>query len=288
MSTKIEINCQPYNTLPEQVDENQKNIKTIAEAVNEVIDNVETINEELDNLDITYTNATPVPKAIGGIAKDETFGAVPITEMFDKLLYPYVEFSASMSTNASGGVFEIGTNRTVTSVTVNITLGSVGIKSIAIYKDSTLIQTVTEGITSGANVITLTTSSTVASNTTFKAVITDDTDVSKTVTATAFTFVYPYYYGVTTLSSLTASDITALTKDVKTKGTKSYTYTMAQQKAVIAYPSSYGTLSKILDANSFDVTDTFVLSVVEVNQVNYNVYVLSDVATSIMTYSFRY
>lgn len=38
MSTKIEINCQPYNTLPEQVDENQKNIKTIAEVVNLVLE----------------------------------------------------------------------------------------------------------------------------------------------------------------------------------------------------------------------------------------------------------
>ena len=38
---------------------------------------------------IKYTNTTPVPTTIGGIEANSTFNQVPITQMFDLLLYPY-------------------------------------------------------------------------------------------------------------------------------------------------------------------------------------------------------
>jgi len=37
-----------------------------------------------------YTNTQPVPEKIGGIEVGETFDEVPLTEMWDKLLYPYM------------------------------------------------------------------------------------------------------------------------------------------------------------------------------------------------------
>ena len=82
-----------------------------------------------------YTNSTPVPQAIGGIKKGDTFNNTPIKDILKNLLYPYVSFSASMTTNPSGGVKEYGTSITISSVNVSITLGSESIKSITV-KDS--------------------------------------------------------------------------------------------------------------------------------------------------------
>jgi hypothetical protein len=43
-----------------------------------------------------------------------------------------------------------------------------------------------------------------------------------------------------------------MTKDIKGKGEKSYTYTTNNQKMVIAYPKAHGVLKKALDPNGFD------------------------------------
>ena len=57
---------------------------------------------------------------------------------------------------------------------------------------------------------------------------------------------------------------------------------------LFAYPRSYGNLGKILDANSFDVTGTFVKSEVTVDGVAYYAYVNdpSTVASFKMTFNY--
>ena len=56
---------------------------------------------------------------------------------------------------------------------------------------------------------------------------------------------------------ITSELIVSLSKRIEGKGTKVHNYTTNYQRMVIAYPASYGPLSRILDANSFDVTGTF-------------------------------
>lgn len=235
-----------------------------------------------------YTNATPTPSALGGIAKGTTFNEKPISEVLNSLLYPYVSFSASMSTSPSGSVYEIGTSVNVTSATINITLGSASITSIVV-KDSanTTLGSKTSGITSGGNTISI--SKSISSNETLKAIVTDSTGASKTISSSSFTFVNPYYYGaISSDATLSESLIKGLTKNVTTRGNKTYTITMNQQKGVIAYPSSYGALTKILDENSFNVTDTFIQNTLTINGVSYYVYVLNNPVTSTMKYTFSY
>ena len=49
-----------------------------------------------------------------------------------------------------------------------------------------------------------------------------------------------------------------MTKDIKGKGEKSYTYSdMDNQKMVIAYPKAHGVLKKALDPNNFDYIDAY-------------------------------
>ena len=55
-----------------------------------------------------------------------------------------------------------------------------------------------------------------------------------------------------------------------------------------AYPKSYGALSKILDANSFDVTSTFARAEVTVDDVVYYVYTNSASTVSNFKMTFNY
>ena len=243
---------------------------------------------ELIDLNSKYTNTTPTPSALGGIAKGTTFSNKPIKDILNDLLYPYVSFSATLSTTPNGGVYEIGTSLTISQAKVNITLGSATISSITI-KDSSnnVLATKTSGIVNGNNTISI--SKTITSNEQIKATIVDSTNATKTANSTQFTFVYPYYYGaINDGVELTETLITGLTKQVVAKGTKTYTITMTQQKGVFAYPSSYGNITKILDANNFNVTDTFVKNTLTINGVSYYVYVLSSPTTATMKYTFSY
>lgn len=248
-----------------------------------------------DNVNVLYTNANEVPQALGGISKGTTFNNKPITEVLDMLLYPYVAFSTSINMSPkNGGVVRTQDNQTVTGCTVYITKGSANISSITVKYGNTVKATKTENIGTSnsftfaqADQFTITSSSSVKYLT---VTVVDSTGASKTANSSSFTFVDPYYYGVTTktASELTINDILNMTEDVKTKGSKSYTYTMSQQRAVIAYPASYGNLSSIKDANNFEVLDTFNKVTIENYGVNYYVYVLDGLNTATMKYTFSY
>lgn len=236
-----------------------------------------------------YTNNTPVPTDIGGISKGTIFNNKKISDVLDMLLYPYVEPTISASALPNGKTVEIGSTIELTNVYVNITLGSMTIHHIEVYSSIGGLLGTVGGVEIGAGTTTVPVTRSITNNETITVKVYDEKGTAVTATAAVFTFVSPYYYGVIDSSDqINSSTITSLTKDIKTKGTKSYTYNMSKQRAVIAYPSSYGQIKKILDINSFDVTDTFDRKVVVINSVEYYVYVLSTPATSAMTYAFSY
>ena len=246
-----------------------------------------------NNVNVLYTNETPVPQALGGISKGTKFTNKPITEVLDMLLYPYVTFSVSISMSPkNGGVVRTQDNQTVTGCNVSITKGSADITKIEVKYGNTVKATKTSNIGT-SNSFTFDSPITIRSSSSVKnltVTATDSTGASKSATSGTFTFVDPYYYGVTTkvASELTINDILDMTEDVKTKGSKAYTYTMNQQRAVIAYPASYGNLSSIKDANNFEVLDTFNKVTIENYGVNYYVYVLDGLNTATMKYTFSY
>lgn len=238
---------------------------------------------------ITFSNNLGTTQALGGIKKGEVLSGLTGVEILNKLLFPYVAFSVSMSTTAAGGTKEVGTSYTVSTATVYITMGSAPIYSIIIKRGSTVLLTKTSGIVAGSNTITLPTAQTVDETVTFSCTVTDSEGTSKSANATAFTFVYPYYYGaINNGVTLTEALVKGLTKLINTKGTKTVTITMNQQNALFAYPKSYGTIKTILDANGFNVTDTFVRNELAMYDTTYYVYVLSQPATASMTYTFSY
>ena len=258
------------------------------------------IDNRFENVNIKYSNSNPIPTDIGGLKAGVTFDNVTVKEMFDLLLYPYVKFKVnllSLSNTTYNNRFD--GEKTFSQITVGTTKGTSPIVKIELYlgvggeKVGELYNE--NGIETnqyGSVVVPL--NKTVVLNInnngkSFYVVGTDKTGETATATSTSFTFYYPYYYGVVAKdSTITSSLVTGLTESVVAKGNKTYTYNMTQQKAVIAYPASYGNLTKILDANSFDVTETFVKHTLTIHGVSYYVYVLDTPATSNMKYTFSY
>ena len=249
---------------------------------------------------ITYTNATPIVSAHGGVAVGETFNNVPIKALFDKILYPYVAPVVSATAAPSnGGTFEIGVGTTVTSVTTTVTKKARNITKVEVFgsDSATALATKTDGVTNGGTFkleFSKALKAAAANGVKFTVKVTDsDNKVTQANTGT-FSLVYPFYQGVVAANAtVDAAAVKALTKKVETKGNKKWAYTASNQKMVFAYPASYGSLTKIFDANNFDVTGTFTKSTVSIacadgTSVSYNVYVNAASTVTGFNMDFRF
>lgn len=242
--------------------------------------------------DTKYKNQTPSTVAVGGIPK----GYVPdpsgveVIDMINKLLHAYVAPTATAAASpTNGGVFETGTSKQVTAVHVTITPGSAAVNKIEVFDGDISLGSLDSGIQAGANTVALTEALTVTANKQLSVIITDSEDKTVTVKTGTFTFVSPYYYGpIAADATPDETIIKAATKSVSIKGNKSFQFTCNNQKMMYAYPKSYGALAKILDANNFDVTDTFARSEVTVNNVAYYVYVNAASTVSNFKMTFNY
>jgi len=103
---------------------------------------------------------------------------------------------------------------------------------------------------------------------------------------------YPYYFG-SGAQGLTPVQIQALGVDTSAKGEKSYVYSPTVEVYYIAYPAYYGSLSSILDNNSFETlpgwtesTENFTIGV---NLVSYYIYEFDYLTTQVnFTNTFKY
>lgn len=208
---------------------------------------------------ILYTNDTPMVSAHGGIAVGETFDKVPITEMLNKILYPYIAptIAASVVTPGNGGTYETGSTVTVTKIRATVTKKSSAITNVEVFDGSTSLGAKTDGVASGG-AFDFTVSVGVTANKSFTAKATDATGKTVSANTGTFSFVYPMYYGVCTDGAeINEELVTGLTKKIEAKGNKTLTFNCNNQCMVFAYPASYGAIKKVIDPNNFDVTDTF-------------------------------
>ena len=254
------------------------------------------VQEYTDEL-LRYTNDTPTPAASGGIDKGETFDNVSYNDIITKALYPYVAPTVTAATTPAGGVFECGTTKTVTAVTAKITKGSADITKVEAFNGTSSLgssASVSTVNSTGSGSVSVTVSADIKTNATLKVTVTDKQNKQTSANATAFTFVYPYYQGV--IAADAEADETAvkeLTKIVQAKGTKSVTYTAANQKMVFATPKSYGAIKTITDPNSFNVTDTFTQTEVSITGLggkpqDYYVYTSNPTTVSAFKMTFAY
>ena len=193
---------------------------------------------------------------------NDTISSTNVEEALNKLIsdYYYVKPSVtSFTATPNGGTFEIGSTISAP-ITFNWN-----------YNKDITTQTLTDCTLADETVRTATYNTDITTNKTFTLSASDGkNNVSKSV---SYTFVSPYYVGVSSTDTLTETDIKALTKKVETKGSKTINYTTSQSYMVFAYPVSYGAISSIIDQNGFNVTDSFVRNTVTVNSVEYYVFI---------------
>lgn len=178
----------------------------------------------------------------------------------------------------------------ITSVDLTATIGVVldDIAEVRFYRGATLIDTQTSGggIPSGG-ASTYTDADPFETNRTYSVQV-DDVSAEAKPSATSsrtFTFVYPYYYGVGAAGLGIAVD--TLTKQIINETTSTLrNFTVdGTEKMYFAYPASYGTLSSILDVNSFNTVGDWTLTVANItgldgNAVSYNIYEFNNFAVA--------
>lgn len=202
--------------------------------------------------------------SLGGISAGENLNGLTIKEIISKLLFPYVAptVSASLIHTPSGSVFEMGQVVTIERITGTVTKKSEFITKVQFWDGNTVLETITSGVGgSSSHSHSLDTPIQITSNTKntrFRFSATDATGKTYYANTKSFTFYYPYYLGTITEDKiLNSTTITSLNKKIQGKATTTNSFTTNNERMVIAYPKSYGVLSKILDANNFDVTGTF-------------------------------
>lgn len=208
--------------------------------------------------------------------KDTTF-----TEFAKKILLkeiaPTITFNATNS-----GLKEVGTSVSGSTLTTNITsLGTGTITSIEFYEGSNLLDT--KAYVSGTNSYSFSYTNTITSNTTFKTVVyyTKADGTNSTINQTkSITFVYASYYGTVSTLTPVEADIKLLNKSIK--NTKAFTWnniTVTDERFCYAYPKSFGALTSIKDANNFEYIGSYTKSTIQIDSVDYYLYVLTDPTT---------
>lgn len=224
------------------------------------IEGLATVADE-DAREIFSTDILTV-NALGGIGAGVDLNGLTVREVLAKLLYPYVAPTVSVSRTPSGTVFEKGDTQTITQVKAVVGKKSEKITKIEVLNGSTVVAEMGEddAIAAGGtfnislNVIVEDSGGIL----TVKVYDAAGDAVAASATTSKLNFVYPYYFGVIDADAVINEDVVeGLEKKVEAEGTKSLTYTTDNQKMVIAYPKSYGVLTKVLDPNNFDVTNTF-------------------------------
>lgn len=239
----------------------------------------------------TDTSANGATVAVGGIAKGKKYSNTDIIQVLDDLLHPYVAPSGvSLTLSETGGTFECGVTKTVSTGTVRWTNGSQNITKAEILQGGSPVAEASVSGSATSIACNPTSPITVTTNTSFTARVTDPT---KQVSggSVSYNFVYPFYHGIVTTTTPDEATVKGLTKDVSAKSNKSYTQDMNANYACIAYPKSYGKLRSILDPSGFENIGSFTQSEIQITGLDstaqtYYVYV-SGINTA-SGYQFRY
>lgn len=208
----------------------------------------------VNGIPFEFTDSNPCTVAIGDIKLGETFSSVSIVEMLRRIAYPYLAPICSLSILPpySSGYVEIGTSPIVKlsysitkrSLPTQTSLFSYMIPSSYPPITTSEYSTVT-GTVSGV-VITPITSATSS----FTVTVSDGTQ-SNSVTTT-LKGVYPYFYGFSSLSTMTTAGLATLTKIIEPKTDKNIDV-YGSGNFYFIYDNNYPALSSIYDNNGNNI-----------------------------------
>ena len=262
-------------------------------AIDQEIEDREAAIEEA----VKFENGITTVNALGGIPAGKSLDGMTANEILDMLLFPYVKQTVgSVSGTPNGGTFEHGNNQFITQVKGTVTKKSKPITKVELLQGTNVIA-VKEGDEVAAGGTFTFTGLNIEVNSVnvqlkFRAY---DTEGQYAEASTgAFTFVYPYYYGICEAgAAVDEALVEGLTKDISGKAQKAYSYTTNNQCAVIAYPKAHGVLKSALDPNAFENISAFTRYEVNVTGLDgkvvaYYVYVSGAFTGAGFKYTFKY
>lgn len=201
----------------------------------------------------TYTNTDPVPYDVGGIESGETFYSVPLEDMWNKLLYPYVQPIFSAFSMVTGTIlYEVGDTliggfKTFTWSTTYP--GNINPDSISIDQNGT---TIANGLTDDGSEyidigIDITPTSSIIYTWLIKSLNTDNSVSSKSF---LIEWKWSNYYGISLNASLTEAEILDLpNKNLVDNYVGTYSYPPLGYK-YICYPVLFGQYTTAKDVDT--------------------------------------
>ena len=235
----------------------------------------------------SYTNSRELYESHGGLLEGMSFDAMELQDFFDTLLYPYlppVIESAELLAPASG-VYSVETPVYITKVKVTVKKKSDNIRDIKVLAGTTTLYSYADGVSEGGT-FTINLNGLVHQTDTIYVEVEDEKDGITQYPIGEIKIVDPIFYGtLNTDSAPTASQIATLSKVALEKSNDDIvTVTSNNTRMVIAYPSAYGDLKKIIDVNGLELLNTFDKSTANVTvngaAVAYTVYMNNRSTTS--------
>ena len=221
--------------------------------------------------ELLYTNNSAVPSTIGGITAGTTFSNKTMKEMWDMLLYPYINpaFTAFGITGITS-TYEVGYTIPANSYTFTWAISNginVAVNSIRI-EDVTNATTLVTGIANSGSTIAAIPSISKASATSHQWRITG-TNTNNTTFNRTYTVAWQWrvYYGESALSTLVEADIEALRVSALASSANGTYNMLAGGYKWICYPTAMGLKTTFKDTNTnFDVAMVAPITVNVTNQ----------------------
>jgi hypothetical protein len=201
----------------------------------------------------------------------------------------YIKPSGNITASPSQLIYKDG--ETINSLLINYSLvkGADNITEIKLYKNDSLINTVTTPTLNGV----ITDGSLINSDTTYYITVNDEKNIVQS-NKIEIKFINNFYSGLANESDIiNETFIKNLLQDKVIKSNLEKQFTPNNQKLVFCYPSSYGELKSINDSEGYDMIDGFTKNNVNLNlnnkQVQYNVYISNNLITdSIFNLKFEF
>lgn len=269
----------------------------------EIEDRADAIAKEVEDRDaaiedaVMFENGITTVNALGGIPANTSLDGKSVTEILDMLLFPYVKQTVTnVARTPNSTLLEKGNDQVITKVTAVVTKKSKPITKVELYNGNELIESKEGDSVAAGGTITFSGLSVAVPSTSVVLTVkaTDENGSVVSADTAGWNFVYPYFYGICDAGAeITEALVEGLTKDVQSKGNKTYSYSPNNQCAVIAFPKAHGVLKSALDPNAFENISAFTRH--EINIVGldgssqaYYVYVSGAFTGSGFKYTFKH
>lgn len=213
-----------------------------------------------------YDNDTPIYWDHGGIKEGQTFEDLTMQDMFNMILYPYMEPDVSGTiVTTEPGVYELGSTVNVTEIHIHTKRRSNDITDIQICHGSTVDTSHNTDVAKGGDFV-VSCNISLKSDTTIFTKVYDDTNYVVRVDLGSYTFANPIYFGSLAIDTTpTQTQIKDLTKKVIVPRERvECEFNCNYSRITFAYPADWGDLASIRDMNGLDLTDTFTVYTVNV------------------------